>query len=106
MRCIRILITICFCSSLILTAAEKPKPFGIDEALSLKGLSTARLSPDKSWVVYTIRNTDLQKDKRVSNLFMVSLQNGERVQLTRGDSSDRSPSWSPNGAYLGFLSNR
>ncbi len=47
-----------------------------------------------------------EKDKEYSNLWMVSLVNGESFQLTYGDWSDYAPVWSPDGKKIAFLSSR
>src|SRR4030042_4978948 len=64
------------------------------------------ISPDGSHIVYSLQRTDRKKEKKYSNLFIVSTENGRTRQFTYGDHVDTIPIWSPNGHEIAFLSNR
>ena len=63
-------------------------------------------SPDGKWVAYVVGSIDVEKDKRDSDLWMVSWDGTQTVRLTSGPESESSPRWSPDGRYLAFLASR
>jgi len=72
----------------------------------LKSLSDPQVSPDGKWVAYTVSTVDSAKDKRNSDLYMVSWDGRETVQLTHGEEGEYAPRWSPDGKYLSFMATR
>ncbi|HEV7716585.1 MAG TPA: S9 family peptidase [Steroidobacteraceae bacterium] len=73
---------------------------------ALRAVSDPAVSPDGNWVAYSVRTTDVEKDKRSWDLWMTSWDGRNTVQLTQSADSEHSPGWSPDGNYLSFLSNR
>ncbi len=69
-------------------------------------LENASVSPDGKWVVYELTSIDTSKDKTNTDLWMVSWDGKENVQLTNTTDDERSPKWSPDGKYISFLSDR
>jgi dipeptidyl aminopeptidase/acylaminoacyl peptidase len=64
------------------------------------------LSPDGQFVAYIVTNIDTEDDKSVSQLWRVSWDGTQDVQLTWGTESVGEPRWSPDGKYLAFISSR
>ena len=69
-------------------------------------LSDAQISPDGLWVAFTISSVDSVKNKRNSDIWMVSWDGKETVQLTNSPDGETQPRWSPDGKYLSFVSSR
>jgi dipeptidyl aminopeptidase/acylaminoacyl peptidase len=78
----------------------------IDDLAKFKTVSDPQRSPDGKWVAYVVGSTDVEKDKRDSDLWMVSWDGTETVRLTSGPDSESAPRWSPDGRYLAFLASR
>ncbi len=74
-----------------------------DDLLALKTVSDPRVSPDREWIAYVAERVDSEADESSSQIFMVSRDGDEVVQLTADDYSASTPRWSPDGKYLGFL---
>ena len=72
----------------------------------IQTVNTPVVSPDGKWVVYTVNNMDSAKDQSFTHLHMVSWDGRETLQLTRGEGSETSPQWSPDGKFISFLSSR
>lgn len=72
----------------------------------LKRIDEASVSPDGKWVAYTVSQADSLKDKTKSNIWMVSWDGTQNVQLTYGEDEESSPKWSPDGKYISFISAR
>jgi dipeptidyl aminopeptidase/acylaminoacyl peptidase len=63
------------------------------------------LSPDGARVLYTVRSTDMDKNRGHSELWLLDLKtpNAAPVQLTRADASSSDPVWSPKGDAIYFM---
>lgn len=72
----------------------------------LKDVDDAQISPDGKWVAYTVSSVDTAKDRRNSDIWMVSWDGEQTVQLTNTEESETAPRWSPDGKYISFLSDR
>jgi Tol biopolymer transport system component len=66
------------------------------------------LSPDATRVVYTVRATNMDKNRGNTQLWMLDLRapKAAPVRLTQADASSTDPEWSPNGDAVYFLSAR
>jgi dipeptidyl aminopeptidase/acylaminoacyl peptidase len=78
----------------------------IDELLTLKTVGGAQISPDGKWVAYTVGYGEFKQDAFVTQIWLAEVATGRTFQVTRGDKSSSAPRWSPDGAWLSFLSNR
>ena len=86
-----------------LSGKRKLRP---SDVYRLKSISDVRISPDGKWVCYALTSVDSAKDRRNTNLWMVSWDGKETMQLTYGTNGASSPKWSPDGKYLSFSSSR
>lgn len=89
-----------------LHAQTPTRAFTLDDLAKLKYVSDPERSPDGKWVAYTVSNIDVEKDKRDSDVWMVSWDGSEQVRLTSSKESESQPEWSPDGKYLAFLTSR
>src|SRR4051812_1710923 len=72
----------------------------------IKTLGDANTSSDGKWVAYTISTYDSAKDKKNSNIWMVTMDGKQTVQLTNSTDNESSPRWSPDGRYVSFIAAR
>jgi dipeptidyl aminopeptidase/acylaminoacyl peptidase len=72
----------------------------------LKDVGAPAISPDGQWVAYTVTTTDSVKDKRNTDLYMVSWDGSKTVRLTSSPEGESNPKWSPDNRYLAFASGR
>ena len=72
----------------------------------LKTISDAHPSPDGKWATYVVSSVDTTKDKRNADVWMVSMDGKETVQLTNTPDGESKPRFSPDGKYISFVSAR
>jgi dipeptidyl aminopeptidase/acylaminoacyl peptidase len=78
----------------------------LDDLGKIKTVGDPQRSPDGKWVAYVVGTIDVEKDKRESDLWMVSWDGKETLRLTSGPDGESSPRWSPDGRHLAFLASR
>ncbi|MBZ0089908.1 MAG: DPP IV N-terminal domain-containing protein, partial [Thermoanaerobaculia bacterium] len=82
-------------------------PFGAAAPLlparDLDRVADPQRSPEGEWVAYTVSSSDVEKDKRDSDLWMARWDGSREVRLTSSPDSETTPRWSPDGRYLAFL---
>jgi dipeptidyl aminopeptidase/acylaminoacyl peptidase len=69
-------------------------------------VSSLALSPDQKSVLFVRRSTDLAANKGRSDLWRLTLADGELRQLTKDPAADYNPLWAPDGQSAYFLSTR
>jgi dipeptidyl aminopeptidase/acylaminoacyl peptidase len=88
------------------TAQEAAKhPITFEDMIKMHRISEPQISPDGKWVAYTVATPDLDANRNVTDIWMVSTSGGAPTQLTRSG-HDSSPVWSPDGKTTAFLSSR
>lgn len=86
--------------------ADSPQHLSVDDVIALKSVSSPEISPTGDWIAFAVERNDLEADETSTQLFMVSRDGKELVQLTADDYAASGPRWSPDGRYLGFLAAR
>ena len=76
-----------------------------DDLIKMHRVTGASISQDGKQVAYALSTPDLEANRSVTNVWVVSVSGGAPVQVTQGG-RDNSPSWSPDGKTLAFLSAR
>lgn len=105
---VRALVAICALSLLPVfgAASAGTRMLSLDDLARLQEVSDPQVSPQGDWVAYTVSTVDSANDKRVTNIWMVSWDGKQRVQLTYSPESEHAPRWSPDGKSISFLSAR
>ncbi len=98
-----LLLTMC---TPLLPAQTAKHGMTLDDLTKMVRVGAPQVSPDGRWVAYTASHVDVGEDKGVSELWMVSWDGKEDVQLTYGKESAGGPRWSPDGRWLAFTSSR
>ena len=87
-------------------SAEK-RAVAADDLYLIQTITGAKISPDGTFVVYSLQRVDRKTEKKYSNLWMVPADGSSPPrQFTYGDHVDTAPQWSPDGWSIAFMSNR
>ncbi|MCB9963217.1 MAG: S9 family peptidase [Hyphomonas sp.] len=106
----RILPPLSVCLAGLLTVgpgtAQEQRPITVDDLLAIRTVSSVDLSPDGKWAAYVVNRNDMDKDKSLSQIWMVSADGKTALPLTGDTYSASDPQWSPDGSQLAFLATR
>ena len=81
-----------------------PKRFiTIEDLAALKLAGDPQLSPDGAHVLFTVKQTSVEKNKYFTHLWLAEAAGGKPAQFTFGEVGDASPRWSPDGTQIAFV---
>ena len=78
----------------------------LDDLGKFERVADPQVSPDGAWIAYTVSKVDVGEDKNASQLWMVSWDGKQDVQLTFSKDGVGEPQWSPDGRWLAFTTGR
>lgn len=93
-------------TSFLNSYAQTKRPLKPSDVFRLQNIGDPQISPEGNWVAYTLSSVDSVKNRRNSDLWMVSWDGKESIQLTHTPDGESQPRWSPDGKYLSFVSSR
>jgi len=90
------------------SAIAAPRGFTVEDMVNMERVGSPVLSPDATRVVYTVRSTNMDKNRGHTELWMVDLRAAKPTprQLTQSEANNSDPEWSPAGDAIFFLSGR
>ena len=107
MRSIRVFSTLVLTASAVAAGQGQAKrAIRVGDMYRLKNVGDAQVSPEGSWVAYTVSATDSAKDKSDTDIWMTSWDGSQTIQVTSSPDGESAPRFSPDGRYLSFLSSR
>ncbi len=87
-------------------APEKTHPLTIHDMLAMDRISDSRVSPDGKWIVFNVRQTDLEANRGRTDLWLVGTDGKGLRRLTNHPAADFNGRWTPCGQWVFFLSTR
>lgn len=90
-------------------AATGPKdthPFSVHDMLAMDRIQDQRVSPDGTRVAFALSRTDLEENKRRTDVWICGTDGTGLRRLTSHDAADSSPQFAPDGRSVYFLSTR
>jgi len=90
------------------SAFAAPRGFTVDDLVRMERIGSPALSPDGKRVIYTVRSTNMEKNRGNTQLYLLDLGSDKPtpVRFSQGDASNTDPAWSPSGDAVYFLSSR
>ncbi len=83
-----------------------PRGFTADDLVRLDRVSSPQFSPDGSQILYSLRQTDWDADRGIASLWTTTAAGGPGQRLTPADQPASAGAWSPDGAFVYFLSGK
>jgi dipeptidyl aminopeptidase/acylaminoacyl peptidase len=95
----------CLCASSG-AAMAATHPFSVQDMQAMLRVSDPRLSPDGKRVAFVVAETDLDANKRRSDVYLADTGGTNVRRVTQDPANDTSPRWAADGQSLYFLSTR
>ena len=92
--------------SVLCAQGPAKRPLRPADIYRLPVLSDPQVSPDGHWVSYTLTTIDSLKDSRNADIWMVSTDGSQDIQLTSSPDGESRARWSPDGKWISFLAAR
>lgn len=107
----KILVVLIFTNTMVAACGqvlldERTHDVTVDDYFTLAVMGTCAVSPNGKDIAYTEIRWEPPEEKRNTDLWVVNTESREIKRLTFDKAADSSPTWSPDGAYLYFASNR
>ena len=87
-------------------AQNDKRSMSIVDFLNIPGVSSPRLSPDGTKLIYILSESDWKANKQISHLWLVNADGDDAHQITFGQAGESSPLWSPDGNWISFSAKR
>src|SRR6478735_5283801 len=87
-------------------SSQAPSSPSIDDLINLKRVGNPTISPDGRHVAYTVRETNWDENAYETEIWLADSTTGQTRQVTNARKSSTQPEFSPDGEWLGFISDR
>jgi dipeptidyl aminopeptidase/acylaminoacyl peptidase len=88
-------------------AAQQRRALTAQDFITLDRPAEPAISPDGRWVAYTVTTTDLQANRRRSDLWLVAADGtGQPRRISTDSLGGRGAQWSPDGRRIAYLNSR
>jgi dipeptidyl aminopeptidase/acylaminoacyl peptidase len=106
MKFLRIALAAVLLASPVFGQSTEKRPIRVDDIFNIREVGDPQRSPDGTWVAYTVTTAIKDTDKNNTDIWMVSWDGAQQIQLTSTPERESSPRWSPDNKYLSFVSSR
>jgi dipeptidyl aminopeptidase/acylaminoacyl peptidase len=86
-------------------APQARRPFELDDAYRVAGVSNPQITPDGTRVLITVRTADRANDRWTRRLDLIRLPGGEHSTIPT-EHGFAAPRWSPDGTRVAYLAER
>ena len=106
MRFNTVVVTLLALCAAALAPAQVRERLSAEKMWTLARLGDVTLSPDGKQAVVTVTRYDVKENKGQTDLWLVTVANGETRQLTSDKAPDTAPLFSPDSRTIAFISKR
>jgi dipeptidyl aminopeptidase/acylaminoacyl peptidase len=87
-------------------AAQIKHAITMDDLLGFGRVSDPQVSPDGKTVAFVVAWQLVKENRSISNIYLVSIDGGQPIQLTNTRGKNTNPRWFPDGKNIAFISTR
>jgi dipeptidyl aminopeptidase/acylaminoacyl peptidase len=88
------------------TQSAETHLFSVHDMLAMDRISDSQVSPDGKWIIFNVRETDLEANRGRTDIWLVGTDGQNLRRLTTNPAADYNARWSPCGKFIFFLSTR
>src|SRR5580692_8182487 len=85
-------------------AAAGKRPMTFADLQKMRRVSDPQISATGKWVMFSVTDVSLEKNTKITNLWVVPIGGGEERQLTFGEVSQTNGRFSPDGKWVSLTS--
>ncbi len=100
------LITLFFVGVQVFAQTPAKRAIKPSDVYNIQTVSGPEVSPDGKWLAYSLTTTDSVKNKRNSDVWIISWDGKENIQMTNSPDGESQAKFSPDGKYISFVSAR
>jgi dipeptidyl aminopeptidase/acylaminoacyl peptidase len=89
-----------FLTATAFAQTSQKRPFTFEDMMALKRVGAPVPSPNGKWVVFDCQDVDLEKNTKISHLWIVLASGGESQRLNPTPNHEERPRFSPDGKRL------
>jgi dipeptidyl aminopeptidase/acylaminoacyl peptidase len=93
-------------SAPILSPTQGKRPMTFDDMMKMKRLGETAVSPDGTWLAYSVTTVNLDQDTKTAELWLQKISGGDPIKLAVGEPGDSDPQFAPDGRSVLFISGR
>jgi dipeptidyl aminopeptidase/acylaminoacyl peptidase len=86
------------------SSSAQKRAFTIEDLYLVKSISDVHISPDGRSVIYAVSTSDLPRAKRATQVWVMDIDGRNARQITSGEAGSTSPTFSPDGRWIAFIS--
>ena len=106
LKCLFLFVLFAYSGWSFAAGPNQTHPFSIHDMLAMDRISDPQVSPDGRLIAFVVSQTDLEDNKRLTDLWLVDVDGTNLRRLTSNKAADSNPRWAPDGKSIWFVSGR